>query len=236
MSRPPRPLVIAHRGASGHRPENTGSAFRCAIEQRSDMIETDLHRCRDGAIVIRHDEELETLGGRADIGDCDLDEIRALDAGGGEPIPTLDEILDDFGAEIPFNLELKSTPDLEYPHLEADAVAAVERRGWMDRTLFSAFRDGVLRRLREASADARLAVLLPPRHPERAAARAAAVGAEAVNPWLHHTTRELVDSIHAEGLAVYVYTVIELADMERLIGWGVDGMFTNYPDRLRSLI
>src|SRR5690606_31658241 len=61
------PLVIAHRGASGHRPENTLPAFALAVEQRADMIETDLHRTRDGAVVITHDEELAGLGGRGEI-------------------------------------------------------------------------------------------------------------------------------------------------------------------------
>ena len=236
MSRPPRPLVIAHRGASGYRPENTPSAFRCAIEQRSDMIETDLHRSRDGAIVIRHDEELASLGGRADIGDCELAEIRALDAGGGQPIPTLDEILDGFGTELPFHPALKTGAENEYPQLEAETLSAVEKRGLLERTLFSSFSDAVLGRLRAASGEARLAVLLPPRHKEGALERAASVAAEAVNPWLRHTTEALVESIHAEGLAVYVYTVNERHDMERLLAWGVDGMFTNYPDQLRELI
>ena len=107
MRRPDRTQVIAHRGASGYRPQNTLAAYELAVEQRADMIEIDLHRSRDGAIVIRHDEELQSLGGRGDIVEMDLAEIETLDGGQGEKIPTLDEVLDQFGTKMPFNLALK---------------------------------------------------------------------------------------------------------------------------------
>ena len=81
------PLVIAHRGASAYRPENTFSAYELAVEQGADMIEIDLHRTRDGAVVVAHDEGLERIGGRGDIADATLAEVRALDAGKGHPAP-----------------------------------------------------------------------------------------------------------------------------------------------------
>ncbi|MGE4608123.1 MAG: glycerophosphodiester phosphodiesterase family protein, partial [Myxococcota bacterium] len=156
MRRPDRTQVIAHRGASGYRPQNTLAAYELAVEQRADMIEIDLHRSRDGAIVIRHDEELQSLGGRGDIVEMDLAEIETLDGGQGEKIPTLDEVLDQFGTEMPFNLELKCGERGAYPDLEADTLAAVERRGLLGSTLFSSFDDGVLARLRSQSERARL--------------------------------------------------------------------------------
>ena len=81
------PLVIAHRGASGERPENTLAAYSLAVEQRADMIEIDLHRTRDGAIVIAHDERLAGLPNGREIAECTLAEVRAvmtaaLDQGG----------------------------------------------------------------------------------------------------------------------------------------------------------
>jgi glycerophosphoryl diester phosphodiesterase len=99
--------VIAHRGASGELPENTLPAYRRAVAQRADMIEIDLHRTRDGAIPITHDATLAHLGGRGEIADATLAEVRALDAGGGERVPLLHEVLDEFGPQIPLNLELK---------------------------------------------------------------------------------------------------------------------------------
>jgi len=228
--------VIAHRGASGERPENTLPAYELAVEQHADMIEIDLHRTRDAAVVITHDEQLEGLGGRGEIAEASLAEVRALDAGGGERVPLLDEVLDRFGPRIAFNLELKSGTRGAYPGLEADALAAVTRRGVLARTLFSSFHDPVLARLRECSREARLALLLSPQDAERPLERARRLGAEAINPWRGLVSRELVAAAHAEGLAVYVFTVDEVAEMERLLALGVDGLFTNFPARMRALL
>lgn len=234
--RPARPLVIAHRGASGERPENTLPAYELAVAQNADMIEIDLHRTRDAAVVITHDEHLAGLGGRGEIADASLAEVRALDAGGGEQVPLLDEVLDRFGPRIAFNLELKRGTRGEYPQLEADALAAVTRRGILARTLFSSFHDPVLARLRALSSAARIALLLSPQDAERPLERARRLCAEAINPWRGLVRRELVESAHAEGLAVYVYTVDEVGEMERLLALGVDGLFTNFPERMRALL
>lgn len=234
--RPPRPLVIAHRGASGERPENTLPAYELAVAQDADMIEIDLHRTRDAAVVITHDENLAGLGGRGEIADASLADVRALDAGGGERVPLLDEVLDRFGARIAFNLELKRGKRSEYPQVEAEALAAVERRGMLARTLFSSFYDPVLARLRALSGAARIALLLSPEDAERPLERARRLGAEAINPWRGLVRRELVEAAHAEGLAVYVFTVDERDEMQRLLALGVDGLFTNFPARMRALV
>ncbi len=235
-SRRPRPLVIAHRGASGHRPENTLSAYELAVEQRADMIEIDLHRTRDAATVITHDEKLDALGGSGEIAERSFSEIRSLDAGDGQQIPTLDEVLDGFAGRIPFNLELKKSTTGPYPGLESTALEAVTRRGLLGETLFSSFSDPVLSELRGLSTHARLALLISPENSEGWMKRAAALGAEAVNPWRGITTPELIAEAHGAGLAVHVFTVNEVEDMARLLDWKVDGMFTNYPDQLRRLV
>ena len=125
--------MIAHRGASAYRPENTLSAYELAVVQAADMIEIDLHRTRDGAVVVAHDAELERIGGRGEIGEASLDEVRALDAGAGERVPTLDEVLDAFGPRIPFNLELKQGTRGPYPGLEVESLEAVCARGLLAR-------------------------------------------------------------------------------------------------------
>ncbi len=235
MSRPPRPLVIAHRGASGYRRENTLAAYALAVEQSADMIEIDLHRTRDAETVVIHDDRPEGLGA-AEIGLATLAEVRGLDLGEGARVPTFDEVLDAFGTRIDFNVELKSGSSGPYPGLEAVALAAVSRRGLLGRTLFSSFEDAYLSALAGVEPSARRALLLSPRSAERPLERARAVGAEAINPWLGLATRELIDAAHAEGLAVYVFTVNREEDMRRLLVLGVDGMFTDYPDRLRKLL
>lgn len=231
-----KPLVIAHRGASAQRPENTLPAFELAVSMRADMIETDLHRTRDGAVVITHDEELAGLGGRGEIADATLAEIRALDAGGGARVPTLDEMLDAFGARIAFNLEIKKGTRAEYEGIEEIAVEAVRSRGIADRTLFSSFYDPVLARLRALAPDARVGLLISRRYPVRIVERARALGAEAIHPEAPLVDAALVEAAHEAGLAVYVFTVDDPAEMRRLLGLGVDGLFTNHPDRMRELV
>jgi glycerophosphoryl diester phosphodiesterase len=231
-----RPLVIAHRGASAYRPENTLPAFELAVSQRADMIETDLHRTRDGAVVITHDEDLAGLGGRGEIADATLDEVRALDAGRGERVPTLDELLDRFGAAIPWNLEIKRGTRAEYEGLEATAIEAVRARGIEAQTLFSSFYDPVLARLRALAPEARIGLLVSRRYPVRIVERARELGAEAIHPEAAIVDAALVESAHAAGLAVYVFTVDAAAEMQRLLALGVDGLFTNHPDRMRALV
>jgi glycerophosphoryl diester phosphodiesterase len=227
--------VIAHRGASGHRPENTLPAYELAVELGADMIEVDLHRTRDGAIVVTHDEDLRGLGGAGEIADATLAEVRALDAGGGARVPTLDELLDGFGARIPLNLEIKRGSRADYPGIEEATLAALEQRGLVERTLFSSFYDPVLARLRALSARARVGLLVSRRFPDAWAGRARRLGAEALHPELALVTPELVRAAHGEGLAVHVYTVDAPAELERLVELGVDGIFTNHPERLRRL-
>jgi len=230
------PLVIAHRGASAYRPENTRAAYELAVAQAADMIEIDLHVTRDGAVVVAHDAELERIGGRGEIAEASLAEVRSLDAGGGEQVPTLDEVLDAFGTRIPFNLEIKRGRRELYAGLPACAVRNVEARGLLDRTLFSSFYDPVLHALRRESAGARIALLISTRSRERWLERARALGAEAVNPELPLVDADFVGQAHAAGLRVYVFTVDPVEEMRRLLALGVDGLFTNVPDRMRRLL
>lgn len=228
--------VIAHRGSSGERPENTLPAYRLAVAQRADMIEIDLHRTRDGAIPITHDALLEHLGGDGEIADATIAQVRALDAGGGERVPLLDEVLDEFGPQIPLNLELKVGTRGPYAGLEAATLAAVERRALLPLTVFSSFYDDVLAELRRRSAAARIALLISRRSEHDWARRARALRAEALNPELAQVTPELVRAAHGEGLAVYVFTVDPEPQMLRMLELGVDGLFTNHPARLRRLL
>jgi len=192
-----RPLVIAHRGSSGERPENTLSAFERAIEQSADMIETDLHLSRDAVVVIHHDAELDRLGLPGEIRDHTAAELAGLNAAPGrstsEGMPTLLEILDRFAPRIQFNLELKTGTEQPYDGIEEIVVSAVEARGLMPRILFSSFDDGVLQRLRRRSREARIARLVSPRAARALFERAADVGAEAINPHVSLVKQRLVE-------------------------------------------
>lgn len=246
MTRPARaqraqPLVIAHRGASAQRPENTLAAFALAVQQSADMIETDLHLTRDGAIVLFHDSTLRAENGaRMEIARATLAELRELHAPGATAehrIPTLDEALDCFGAAIPFNLELKQSPRGPSPGLAAAALRAVQQRGLLQRTLFSSFYDAALAELRAHCAAARIALLAARRSRSRNwRQRAAALDAEALHPESALADAALIEAAHQAGLAVHIFTVDEPAQMQRLLRRGADGLFTNHPDRMRALL
>lgn len=235
-----RPLVIAHRGASGDRPENTLPAFEEAIAQGADMIETDLHLSRDGVVVIHHDAALERLGEAGEIRGRTAAELAALDAapGGAERLrmPTLLDVLEGFATRIDWNLELKVGLEAPYEGIEAQVLAEVEARGLMERVLFSCFDDGVLERLRAGSPQARLGVLVSPRAPRNVFVRTERVGAEAIHPHVFLVTEALVAGAHERGLAVYPYTANEPAEMTRLLDLGVDGVITNFPRVLGDLL
>ena len=235
-----KPLVIAHRGASAYRPENTREAYALAVEQGADMIEIDLHRTRDQGIVIAHDADLDHFGASGEIADQTVAEMKALDAGHGQgdraSVPTLEEVLDEFGEAIAFNLEIKWAKGGDYSGLEEATLEVLEQRGLGPSILFSSFRDSILQRLRQLQSDLRLAVLVDPRNPAGMLQRAERWGAEGLNPHFLLVTEELVRDAHSSGLGVYPYTVDDLDHMKRLIDMGVDGLFTNRPDQMRSLV
>jgi glycerophosphoryl diester phosphodiesterase len=233
--------VIAHRGASGERPENTLSAYALAIEQGADMIEIDLHRSLDGVVMIHHDAELARLGGEGAIEDRTAAELALLNASPGaavhEPIPTLLDVLEAFGDRIEFNLEIKvDRSGAPYGGLEETVLAELEARGLLPRMLLSSFSDAVLERVRALSSRARLGVLVAPRAPRRILERARQVQAEAVHPHTALVTANLVRRAHAEGLRIYPYTEDDPGRLNRLLDLGVDGVITNHPARLRRLI
>ena len=234
------PLVIAHRGASGDRPENTLPAFEEAIAQGADVIETDLHLSRDGVIVIHHDAALERLGEPGEIGSRTAAELAALDAAPGAEttlrIPTLLDLLEGFADRIAWNLELKVGLEAPYDGIEEKVLAEVETRGLLPRVLFSCFDDGVLERLRARSTEARLGVLVSPRAPDDLFGRAVRVSAEAVHPHTLLVDEVLVRGAHDRGLAVYPYTANDPAEMIRLLDFGVDGVITNHPRVLGGLL
>jgi len=232
--------VIAHRGASGERPENTLSAYRLAVEQRADMIELDLHRSRDGVVVIHHDALLDRLGAEGEIADHTSETLRALDAAPDSPeverMPILEEVLETFAGEVELNLEIKLGQGGSYEGLEEQVVEAVRARGLMSRILFSCFFDPVLARLRALAPTARIGVLVSPRFPQGATERAATVSAESIHPHIDLVDRDLVRNAHARGLRVMPYTADDPGELVRLLDCGVDGIFTNHPARLRRIV
>ncbi len=242
MAERPHFLRIAHRGASGHCPENTRAAFVRAIELGADMVELDCQMTRDGAVVVLHDETLDrTTNGRGRVIDRTLKEIQALDAGSwfsprfaGQEVPTLEDVIALLRGKVGLNLEIKG--DDQPGRLEIQCVGTLVSMHFFEQTVFSSFSPRRMRKLRELSSEARIGILLEAGQswPD-GLALAEELGAEAVHPERSLVKRELVEEAHDRGLEVRVWPVNDLRQMESLIDANVDGIFTDYPDRLLGL-
>jgi glycerophosphoryl diester phosphodiesterase len=223
-------LCIGHRGAMGHAPENTLLSVKTALEMDVDWIEIDVFFV-EGELVVIHDHLLErTTNGAGDVMTHSLAELRALDAGAGQQIPLLGEVFDLANRRAGINIELKG-PETAVPvvHFIEKQIAA----GWhYDEILVSSFDHHMLQTVKASNPDIKIGVLLF-QIPETLAQAAQEMEAFSVNPWLMTVTKPFVQDAHDRGLQVFVYTVNEPADIERMRQWGVDGIFTNYPDRVK---
>ena len=238
-------MVVAHRGFSGAAPENTLAAFRKAIEAGSDMIELDVHLSKDGKIVVIHDETLErTTNGQGKVVDHTLQEIKMLDAGSwfnpqfsGEKIPTLGEVLAIAQGKVPVNIEIKNPTHGKYSitELAEKALQEVKMAEMMNQVIFSSFNPVSLEWIRKKEPGARVAFLY---HRPWNALPEVTGGREfqVLNLRNIHLTREKVDKIRKEGFTLNVYTVNSEEELEQFIRWGVDGIITNYPDRLIRIL
>ena len=214
---------IGHRGASGHAPENTLKAFKLAIEMGCPWIELDVY-CVEGELVVIHDDDVDrTTNGSGAVMALGLEKLRALDAGSGEQIPTLREVLDLCDKRICVNVELKG-PDTALPvsELMRDALT----QGWRpDQFLLSSFYHKEL-----AKADPQFARGALFHKSTDYCSVAKDLGASAINLAQKLVTKEVVQVAHQQGFQVFVYTVNTREKMQLQKDMGVDGVFTNYPD------
>lgn len=228
-------LCIAHRGASGVAPENTLRAFETALRCGAPWIELDVHVVEDQLIVIHDDDLSRTTNGQGRLAERSFAYVRSLDAGDGERVPTLDEVFDLVDRRAGINIELKG-PDTALPTLDR-IQEALGHRGWTnEQFLVSSFDHTQLRIARGRLPAVRRGVLFPRTFPGNRIARARALGAYSVHFRLKSARRKLVDTAHAHGLQVMVYTVNRPADIRRMLAWGVDGVFSDFPERVLRLV
>ena len=224
-------LCIGHRGAKGHAPENTVRSIRKAIELGAHCVEVDVWYV-DRHLVVFHDERLErTTNGTGYISEQAYDHLRTLDAGDGERIPTLEEVLETVDLRVGVNIELNG-PDTAHP--VAECIATFRERGWRD-TLFlvSSFDHGELVELRRLDPRISIGALIAG-PPAGGAGFAEALGAYSVHPAYKRVDRRFIEDAHSRGLRVFVYTVNHPSDIARMRELGVDGVFTDYPERVRT--
>ena len=224
----PRVLRIGHRGAAGHAPENTLAAVRQGIELGVDFVEIDVRRTADGVLVALHDATVNrTTNGRGRVDALSLGEVRKLDAGNGERIPTVEEVLQMAGGRTGLMLELKVDG---LAHLTVQAVQKVQ----LDTpVIYASFLHKELTHVRAVETEAALMVLFDrlPRTPVPYAMQY-----QPVYVGLRHdrATRPLVEAFHRENVKVWVYTANSLTDIARAISIGVDGVISNFPERIPS--
>jgi glycerophosphoryl diester phosphodiesterase len=230
-------LVIAHRGASGHAPENTLAAFKRALTLGATFIETDLQLTRDSRFVAMHDPTVDrTTNGQGKVHDMTLAEIRRLDAGSwfgsafaGEKVPTLDEILE-FSKknDAVFYLELKPGGSWGGEHA---LIGALRESGEIRRAAVISFDPEILANLRRIEPTMMTGLLYegqleqPIEKALEVGARQLAVRGDLVKP-------KLLQEARKKDLQVICWTVNHPAHIRTLMAAGVDGIMSDYPDRL----
>jgi glycerophosphoryl diester phosphodiesterase len=230
-------LNIAHRGASGLFPENTLCAFAAAIAAGAGMCELDVQTTRDGALIVIHDDTVDrTTDGKGAVAAMTLQEIKRLDAGvdfgarfRGERVPTLEEVFAFVNGRCALNVELKAA-GIEYKVCEvirAYRAAAT--------ALMSSFDWDALARIRYIAPDIRVG-LLASEWPARLLGAATEIRADAINPSFEIVTEDLCVAAHDRAINVYTWTVDDVAIMRQLVAYGVDGIMTNFPERLTGLM
>lgn len=239
-------LVVAHRGYSSKAPENTLAAFEKALEVGADMIELDITLSEDGHFIVIHDDTLDrTTDGRGFIAHHSLDCIKSVDAGSwhseefrGQKLLTVTELLDQIAPRIALNIEIKPLFTLNaVSKLQAairQLVRDVENRGLTDSIIFSSFNFFILEHLRSLSERVRLGVLY--RHPFSEFDPVHVCGllnAYSLHPHISLTDAPLVSTMHQIGVKVMPFTVNDVETMRNVIFYGVDGAFSDYPERLR---
>lgn len=223
-------IVVGHRGCAGIEPENTLRAFRRAIELGCDMVECDVQLTRDGHLAIIHDERVDrTTNGSGPVADFILAELRALDAGQGEQIPTLPEVLEVIRGRVEILVELKGegTPDA--------AVEVVRRLGMEKEVVFTSFELDRIRRVKAIDASLRTGAIFG-EPPADASRQAADCGAEGLGVNHRRQSRALVDAAHALGLSIRAWNPDTEPELQAMIDLGVDGIGSNRPDLLLGLL
>lgn len=235
------PWVIAHRGASGHAPENTMTAFQRAVELGASFIETDLHVTRDGAFVAIHDDTVDrTTNGSGEVADYTLEELRRADAGMwfdrdflGERVPTLPEILE-FAKQndVIFYLELKYPAVAGMDHALAAALTKAKATA---RTMVISFDAATLAPLRRIDPAIMVGLLVEDENPN-CIQQALDLGARQICPKSSLVNAKLIEQAHRADVQVVTWTVNSAEQMRSMIATGVDGIMTDFPDRLRAVI
>jgi glycerophosphoryl diester phosphodiesterase len=242
------PLVIAHRGDSAHRPENTLASFASALEVGVTLVELDVQLTSDGAVVVIHDPTLDrTTSGRGDVRRMKLAEVRAVSAGypdrfgdafAGERVPTLADALALLRdrARVMIEIKKESVSDDAEGGIEASTLAEVRRLGMADRVALISFDHRALLRLREQAPEVTRGHLFGRTTPDEVLRAAEDAGCGVVMPHKSQLSDELVERVRRAGLKLATWVVDEPEELRRLARFGLYGVGSNRPGVLLDAI
>ena len=223
-----RVLRIGHRGAAGHAPENTLAAIQKGIALGVDFVEIDVQRTADSVLVALHDETVNrTTNGKGRVDRLCLRDIEKLDAGDGEHIPTLEEVLKVTEGRAGLMLELK------VKGVAQQTAEVVREAGFRDPVIYASFLHDELKHARTVDPEATLMVLFGGLS-RASVARAVKYGPSYVGLRHDKATRPLVDAFHRADLLVFVYTADAPSDIKHALSLDVDGVISNFPERIAS--
>jgi glycerophosphoryl diester phosphodiesterase len=235
-------IRIAHRGACYDYPENTMLAFRRAVEMGTDYIELDVQVTRDGEIVVMHDETLDrTSNGKGFVADHTVAQIRELDAGRGERVPTLGEVFDLARANhIRLCIEVKGVDENASLDITKQTVAAIQNAGFIPFSVVTSFFPQALRCAK--SIEPRLATLLDPSPqdgtltPREICEQTLACGANIISFDFEHVTAAVVREAELTGLALWPWAPNTAQEIQKMLDLRVPGIMTDRPDVLNKAI
>ncbi len=237
-----RLIRIAHRGASLECPENTMLAFRRAIEQGVDYIETDVQLTRDGEIVIMHDETLDrTTNSSGLVRDYTFAQLQGLDAGSGEHVPALRELLELARAgHIRLCIEVKGQDAEESVEICQAVVSLVQQQDFIGRSVVTSFFPQTLRRAKML--EPHLSLLLDPSpqdgslSPEEICEQTLAADANIISYDFHLVTPEIIREAELRGLALWPWAPNTPGEIQQLLSLGVSGIMTDCPKVLNDVL
>jgi glycerophosphoryl diester phosphodiesterase len=228
-------VIIGHRGAKEYAPENTILSIKKAIDLGVDYIEFDVHALKDGSLVVMHDDTLDrTTNGHGFVADKTLDEIKRLDAGMGEHIPTLPEVLDVINKKVKVIIEISGF--LPVAACVAKVIEEyVENKGWKyDDFMVSSFNHPELRILKDLLPEVKIGANTSG-VPISYAKFAEELGADFLATQnLYLTDDKFVKDAHERGIKFYLYTVNDKAAFQRYENFGIDGIFSDAPDKIAA--
>jgi len=225
-------LIFAHRGASGVEPENTLRAVKVALNANVDGLEIDIHEVDDKLFVI-HDRWLHrTTTGNGQISHHKYEHLRSLDAGLGETIPTLDEVLSLVSGKCILNLELKGVNNIALLFSYIDHAIKTSKLV-VENIILSSFNHRLLYNIHQQRPEFPIGALTAC-YPLEYAKFAEQLNAYSVHLDVDFISQHFVEDAHKRGLKAFVYTVDELDDINAMKALGVDGIFSNFPTRAKS--